>query len=279
MYIDGFWVHQLDPVLLRFHGDFGIRWYGLAYLAAFAIAYGLLSLMRKKNRITMTADQQSALFTWLIMGVLLGGRVGYVVLYAWHDFIQQPWMVFQVWQGGMASHGGFVGVIVAIWMFSRKHKIPLFRLGDALAVMTPPGLMLGRIANFINGELWGTPSRVPWAVIFPGSAPIHTPLNQIPPRHPSQLYEAGLEGAFLSVYMLWRMFGSKRPPAAGRIGGEFLILYGAVRVVGEQFREPDAALIMGMSRGIFYSLFLILGGIILIGYVHTHSREDAEYDR
>ena len=257
------WVHRIDPVLFHIHGDFGVRYYGLAYLLAFGIAFGLLSLMRKTGRIRMTPVQQQSLMSYLLLGVLLGGRLGYVILYAWSDFLARPWMVIEVWHGGMASHGGFVGVIAAIILFSRKQHVPVLELGDALAVMTPPGLLLGRLANFINGELWGIPSQLKWAVIFPASAP-GLPVDQIPPRHPSQLYEAGLEGLLLSIYTLIRMFSTKAPQHPGRIGGEFLVLYAVVRIMGERFREPDASLIFGVSRGVFYSLFLFLFGIALM---------------
>ncbi|MDD2236412.1 MAG: prolipoprotein diacylglyceryl transferase [Kiritimatiellae bacterium] len=261
------WVHQIDPVLIPISGTFGVRYYGLAYLLAFAVAYALLSLMRRRGLVRLTGEQQQSLMSYLLLGVLLGGRLGYVILYAWSDFLDRPWMVFEVWHGGMASHGGFVGVILAIWLFSRKQHVPVLELGDALAVMTPPGLLLGRIANFINGELWGIPSQVKWAVIFPASAP-GVPLDRIPARHPSQLYEAGLEGLLPMVYVLWRMFGTRAPQYPGRIGGEFLVLYAVMRLIGECFREPDATLIMGLSRGMFYSLFMIIFGIGLM----VHSR-------
>ena len=265
------WVHRMDPVLFHIHGDFGVRYYGLAYVLAFAVAFALLGLMRRTGRIRMTAEQQQSLMSYLLVGVLVGGRLGYVLLYAWSDFLARPWMVIEVWQGGMASHGGFVGVILAIWLFSRRQGVPLLELGDALAVMTPPGLLLGRLANFINGELWGIPSQVKWAVIFPSSAP-GIPVDQIAPRHPSQLYEAGLEGLLMMGYMLVRMFGTKASRHPGRIGGEFLVWYAVVRVVGERFREPDASLIFGMSRGVFYSLFLAVFGVGLMVYSRRTSR-------
>ncbi len=265
----------MDPVLIHISGQFGVRYYGLAYLLAFVVAFGLLTLMRRRGLVRMTGEQQQSLMSYLLLGVLVGGRVGYVLLYAWSEFLARPWMVIEVWNGGMASHGGFVGVILAIWLFSRRQRVPLLELGDALAVMTPPGLMLGRLANFINGELWGIPSRVPWAVIFPASAPAGTPVNQIAPRHPSQLYEAGLEGLLLMIYTVWRMFGTKAPRHPGRIGGEFLVLYAVVRIIGERFREPDASLILGVSRGVFYSLFLALFGTVLIVVSRRTRRADS----
>lgn len=165
----------------------------------------------------------------------------------------------------MASHGGFVGVCLALIWFVQKHRLPWRRTADVLVTLAPPGLFFGRLANFINGELWGKVSYAPWAVIFPASAPSGTPLTEIPPRHPSQLYEALLEGLFLTAYTqlrFWRSgFVRARP---GWLAGEFLILYAAVRVVGEIFREPDAPLLFGLSRGTFYSLFLIAAGLVLL---------------
>lgn len=267
------WVHDIDPILLRIHGDIGIRYYGLAYVLAFAIAFALLSLMRKKDRVRITPEQQSVLFSYLVLGVFIGGRVGYTLFYALGDWIQNPFLVFQIWHGGMSSHGGFIGVIVALTIFCRKHRsCDLLQMGDAAAVMAPPGLFLGRIANFINGELWGIPSNVSWAVIFPLSAPRGTPVSQIPPRHPSQLYEATLEGLLLAIYTSWRMLGPYRPQKNGQVAGEFLMLYAAMRIIGEQFREPDAPLIAGLSRGSFFSLFLFAGGIALFIYARRKSQ-------
>lgn len=165
----------------------------------------------------------------------------------------------------MASHGGFIGVAIAVAVFARRTHIPFLHLGDLIVTTAPFGLMLGRIANFINGELWGKVSSVSWAIIFPDSAPPGTPLMDIPPRHPSQLYEAFLEGALLLAYFQWRFWSSdtvRRRP--GNLTGEFLIAYAVVRMIGEVFREPDADLILGLSRGTFYSIFLIIVGIALL---------------
>jgi len=260
------WVHNLDPILLPIHGNIAIRYYGLAYVLAFAIAFMILRLLSRRNLVPLNAEQQSTLFSYLVLGVFLGGRIGYTLLYALPEWSRNPWLAFQIWQGGMSSHGGFIGVIIALWLFARKQKIRLLQLGDAAAVMTPPGLLLGRIANFINGELWGIPSQMPWAVIFPLSAPAGTPLSDIPPRHPSQLYEAGLEGLVLMLYTTCRMFRTQAYLTPGRLAGEFLALYALLRILGEQFREPDASLIAGISRGSFFSLFLLAGGIALLAY-------------
>ncbi len=260
----GHWVNHLDPIALRLHGDFGIRWYGLAYAAAFVIGAWLLSIYYKRGRSPLDPNQQSTLLFACMLGVLAGGRLGYVLLYDWPATRANPLTVFQIWNGGMASHGGFAGVILACLWAARQFRISPLSLGDIVVTLTPPGLLLGRVANFINGELWGRISNAPWAVIFPLSAPDGTPVQQIAPRHPSQLYEAALEGLLLLVFTqtrLWKTDVLKKP---GRLSGEFLCLYAVVRVIGEQFREPDAPLIFGVSRGIFYSIFLFIGGLLLI---------------
>jgi phosphatidylglycerol:prolipoprotein diacylglycerol transferase len=203
--------------------------------------------------------------TWLILGTLVGGRLGFMLLYDLGDFLRAPWSFFEVWHGGMASHGGFAGVVLAALFFARRNSIPFPRLADILVPLTPPGLMLGRIANFINGELWGKVSQVPWAVIFPASAQPGTPVHLIQPRHPSQLYEAFLEGFVLLLFSqlrFWRSDIVQRQP--GRLSGEFLVAYALLRILGELFREPDAALILGVSRGIFYSVLMGLVGLYVL---------------
>lgn len=271
-----YWVHDLNPMLLKIYGEIGIRYYGLAYVLAFLIAFMLLNVMRNKGKISLTAEQQSSLFSYLVLGVFLGGRIGYSILYALEESIRNPLFVIQIWHGGMSSHGGFAGVIIALLLFCRKHNKTLLALGDAAAVMTPPGLLLGRIANFINGELWGTASNVPWAIKFPLSAPPGTPIEALVPRHPSQLYEAGLEGLLLMIYTLWRMFGYKSTRKPGRLAAEFLMMYAILRIIGEQFREPDAALIAGVSRGIFFSFFLFLGGLGLFFYTRGENHVETK---
>lgn len=258
-----YWVNDFDPYLVHFSGNFGIRWYGVSYLAGFLAAGWLISLYARKGRTSIPApDVWNGLLLALLMGVMIGGRVGSYFLYgAWHNFRSDPLEIFRTWEGGMASHGGFLGVTLALWWYGRLRRIPLAHLGDIVASTVPAGLFFGRMANFINGELWGRISYVKWAWIFLHSAPARTPLAQIAPRHPSQLYEAGLEGLLLFAYVQWRFWKTDvvrtRP---GRLVGEFLIAYAIVRALGEQFREPDAALILGLTRGTFYSIFLVLGG-------------------
>jgi phosphatidylglycerol:prolipoprotein diacylglycerol transferase len=205
------------------------------------------------------------LMTYLVVGTLAGGRLGYFFLYQFDTLKTDPLTLFRVWEGGMASHGGFVGVLIAMWLWARKQKTGLFRVSDLVVTVTPLGLLFGRIANFINGELYGKISYVSWAVIFPQSEPPGTPIAQIAPRHASQLYEAALEGALLLIFVQWRFWrGSVAQTQPGRLSGEFLIAYSIARVIGELFREPDASLLFGVSRGIFYSIFLVIVGAVVI---------------
>ncbi len=269
-----YWINRLDPVMIHVHGDMGIRYYGVAYLMAFVIAGLLLRYYYRAGKSPLDTHRIGTAMSALVLGVLLGGRVGYTVLYAWPEFVRDPWMVFRVWDGGMSSHGGFVGVALALVWISRQVKLPVLALGDLVSSVAPVGLFLGRIANFINGELWGKVSTVPWAVIFPRSAAPGTPYNLIAPRHPSQLYEAALEGLVLLAYTQWRVWGTKALRAPGRLTGEFLALYAMVRILGEQFREPDAGLMFGMSRGVFYSLFLLGSGALLIASTWSSQRRE-----
>ena len=260
------WVDDLSPFLIRFSDSFGIRYYGLAYALGFLIAALLLHLYWRAGRSPLNPKVQSDLMMAVVIGVMVGGRLGYFLLYSPMTLLREPLALLRVWDGGMSSHGGFAGVFLAMIWLVRKHKLAWRSTADILVTLAPPGLFLGRIANFINGELWGKVAYVPWAVIFPKSAPDGTPLTEIPPRHPSQLYEALLEGLFLAIYTQLRFWRSptvrERP---GQLAGEFLILYAVVRAIAEVFREPDASLFFGLSRGTFYSLFLIVGGLILLG--------------
>lgn len=273
------WVHDLSPFILQFSDAIGIRYYGLAYALAFLIAAFLLRLYWRAGRSPIDPKAQSGFLTAILMGVFIGGRLGYFLLYAPTELVQDPLALLRVWEGGMASHGGFAGVILAVLWLARRRQLPWRSSADILATLAPPGFFLGRIANFINGELWGKVSHVPWAVIFPASAPQGTPLAQIPPRHPSQLYEALLEGAFLTVYTQIRFW--RRPvlfQQPGHLAGEFLVIYAVARAVGEVFREPDAPLLFGLSRGTFYSLFLILGGLAILATSSEHRWKNPRKD-
>ncbi len=281
------WVHDLDPVILQLTDTLAIRWYGLSYVAGFLIGFWLWRLYRKKGKTPLTAEMQENLALAMILGVIIGGRLGYFLFYEFWNLVENPLVLFQVWTGGMASHGGFLGVTVAGLWFARKYKISPWHLGDLIASVAAPGLMLGRIANFITGELWGKVTDVPWAVIFPGSAGSGMPPAFIPPRHPSQLYEAALEGLVLIIYTqcrFWMVRGrgerynpdASRSARPGHLMAEFLIGYSIARWIGEWFREPDASLIMGMSRGSFYSIFLFVAGVCLLLWIRYRHLTNAE---
>lgn len=259
------WVHDLSPFLIRFSENFGIRYYGLAYLLGFVGALWLLHLYHRHGKSPFGSNTIGDLITYIVFGVMLGGRLGFFVLYQLDSVRHDPFVIFRVWEGGMASHGAFVGVFLALLLFARKHQVPFFHVSDLIVTTAPLGVMLGRIANFINGELWGRTSSVSWAVIFPHSAAPGTKPFLIPARHPSQLYEAALEGAVLLALMQWRIWRSDVTRTnPGRLSGEFLVAYAVLRMIGEEFREPDASLILGVSRGTFYSIFLIVAGLALI---------------
>lgn len=262
-----YWVHDLSPFVIQFTDTFGIRYYGLAYLLGFIGGALLLHAYARAGRSRLPASQIADLIVAIVVGVMVGGRLGSFLLYdGWRHLGEDPFAVFRVWEGGMASHGGFIGVALAMAWFARSSRVPFLHISDLIVSVAPLGLMLGRFANFINGELWGKITDVTWAVIFPASAPEEgMPISLIPPRHPSQLYEAALEGALLLAFMQWRFWRTdvvRRHP--GRLAGEFLIAYAVVRAIGELFREPDAALIFGLSRGTFYSVFLVGVGLVLI---------------
>lgn len=266
-----YWVHTPHPFLIRFSESIGIRYYGLAYLAGFVVAGWLLHRYHKAGRSRLDSAAIFDLMTYLIGGVVIGGRVGYFLLYQPSALVHDPLILFRVWEGGMASHGGFAGVALALWLFSWKKNAPLWRVSDLVVTVTPIGLFFGRVANFINGELWGKPATVAWAVIFR-----NTGGGELP-RHPSQLYEALLEGLLLFLFVqlrFWRSDCAQKQP--GRITGEFLVAYSLLRVLGEAFREPDAALILGLSRGTFYSLcMIVIGGVIAASAIRRESKGEA----
>jgi len=271
-----YWVHDLDPFLWKFPDSFshlgpgGIRWYGIAYLAGFICAFFLLKRYHRRKRSPYDSEQIMNLMTFMVLGVLLGGRVGYALLYRWGEFIEDPLILLRVWEGGMASHGGFIGVCIAVFWYARHSKQSPFPIGDIIVSVVPPGLFFGRIANFINGELWGRPTEVSWGVLFPKAPGFIEGMA----RHPSQLYAATLEGLCTFVFVQWRFWKSDvTQRAPGRLAGEFLIAYAIARIINEFFRQPDASLIMGMSRGQFYSLFLVLAGAILVRIAEARAKK------
>jgi phosphatidylglycerol---prolipoprotein diacylglyceryl transferase len=267
-----YWLHDLSPFLIRFTEDFGIRYYGLAYVLGFVAGYVLLVHYHKKGRSPLNADQIGNAFIAIILGVLLGGRLGHFIFYELDSLRESPLRVFRVWEGGMASHGAFIGVALAILWVARKERIQALRFSDIVLTAAPPGIFFGRVANFINGELFGKISYVPWAVRFPKSMPGAHP-EIIPPRHPSQLYEAALEGLVLFVYLQIRFWKSSAPLRPGQLTGEFLLGYAIARIVSEIFRQPDAELILGLSRGTFYSIFVAVAGVGFIVYAQLGRRE------
>jgi len=260
-----YWTHDLGPYLVQFPDGFpidGIRFYGVAYLLGFAAGIGLFFLYRHKDRSPLRKGEELDLLTYLLIGVIAGGRIGYVLLYDWPAFVQDPLLLFAVWKGGMASHGGMIGVILAVWLFSRRKRIKFLDLTDLCATAAPVGLFLGRLANFVNGELWGRPTTVFWAVIFPES-PRDAVTGEIVPRHPSQLYQAFGEGILLFAWLQWRFWRNPQL-RAGQLSAEFLIGYGVIRFATEFFRQPDASLLFGLSRGQVYSIPLVMLGIGLL---------------
>ena len=274
---------QISPEIFTIHLfglSFSLRWYALAYLVGLIVGWRIIvGLMRRPalwgGRAPMRPEQAEELLTWVVLGVVLGGRLGFVLFYEPGYYLANPGQILKLWQGGMSFHGGFLGVVVAAWIYCRRHGIPALRLADALSMATPIGLGLGRVANFINAELWGRPTDMPWGVIFPGEAAQNCPGIAGPcARHPSQLYEAGLEGVVLAavLFLLVRR-GALRWP--GLVLGVFLAGYGLSRFVVEFFRQADAQFITagnplghviggpvwGLSMGQLLSLPMILIGL------------------
>jgi phosphatidylglycerol:prolipoprotein diacylglycerol transferase len=290
-----YYVHDLSPFLVKI-GGFGLRWYGLAYLAGFVIGTLLYRRLAQRGYSDLRPDQVSDFITMAaLFGVLLGGRLGYMLFYDPVGFFHDPLLFFRVWEGGMASHGGILGLALYTLWYARKHGLCWRNLSDNIVVVAPVGIFLGRCANFINGELYGRAANVSWAMQFPkeillwssvrqeellvraasidpafgspdllisgvSSSPALRGLlaAQLTPRYPSQLVEAFLEGAFLFA-LLWILRTRVRLPD-GVLTGVFLITYALVRIAGECFREPDAPLTAGMTRGQFLSLFMIVSG-------------------
>ena len=247
---------QFDPVALHL-GPLAIRWYGLMYVVGFALGL-ILGRRRIKTQpqCGWTLSELDDAMFYIVLGVILGGRLGYVFFYKLADYLHEPIKIFYVWEGGMSFHGGFLGVIFVLWLFSRKYHKHWFAMTDFIAPLVPLGLGAGRIGNFLNGELWGRPADFPWAMIFPQVDNI--------PRHPSQLYEFALEGVALFV-ILWLYSAKPRP--LGAVSGMFLIGYGLFRFVVEFTREPDyflGLLALNLSMGQWLSLPMILGGIWMI---------------
>jgi phosphatidylglycerol:prolipoprotein diacylglycerol transferase len=244
-------------------GPFAIRWYALAYIGGIVLGWIYARAILKSERAwggpaPISLPELDDFILWVTLGIILGGRTGYVLFYNLPCFIEHPAEIFELWKGGMSFHGGFLGCVAAVMLFARSRKISIASLGDVVCAVGPIGLFLGRIANFINGELWGRPADLPWAVIFPGAGPL--------PRHPSQLYEAGLEGVVLFVLLALMIRGGalKRP---GLILGTFIIVYACARITGELFREPDPQLGFlsgGLTMGMLLSVPMVAAGALVV---------------
>jgi phosphatidylglycerol:prolipoprotein diacylglycerol transferase len=262
----------IDPVMFSV-GPLAIRWYALAYIVGIIAGWFYARSIIASKRLwggqaPFTVVDFDDFIIWVTLGIILGGRVGYVLFYNFGHFTTHPLEILELWNGGMSFHGGFIGTAIAIILFALRRRVPMLSLSDVVTAVAPIGLFLGRLANFINGELWGRPTDVWWAMVFPNGGPI--------PRHPSQLYEAALEGIVLFAVLtalVWLGGALKRP---GLVTGAFATGYGVARIVCELFREPDVQLGFlwrGLTMGMVLCIPLILVGVVLLG--HALTREPA----
>ncbi|MEG3766561.1 prolipoprotein diacylglyceryl transferase [Alteromonas sp. 14N.309.X.WAT.G.H12] len=250
---------NIDPVIFSV-GPLSVRWYGMMYLVGFIAAYMLAQ--KRLSQTNWTREQLSDLLFWSFVGVILGGRIGYVLFYQFGMFLDDPLYLFRIWTGGMSFHGGLLGVIVALIWQAKRMQTTFLQIGDFVAPLVPIGLGAGRIGNFLNAELWGRTTDVPWAIIFPNAGS--------EPRHPSQLYEFTLEGVLLFA-ILWLY--SARPRPVGAVGGLFLLGYGCFRFTVEYFREPDRQIglyPMGLSQGQLLCIPMVLAGAGLMIWAYKH---------
>ncbi|MFM8314797.1 MAG: prolipoprotein diacylglyceryl transferase [Deltaproteobacteria bacterium] len=254
---------EIDPVILRLWGPFQITWYSVLYVGGFLLARTILKRLAREDRFQFSEEQMDDFGIWLLVGGVIGARIIYCVVYDFNTFIQNPLWLFQTYKGGLSFHGGLIGVIVAAFIFSKKNKIPFWNLADAMALATPTGLAMGRIGNFINGELYGRQTTVPWGMIFRAGGPII--------RHPSQLYEFFLEGIVL-FFVLW--FLKNHLKKDGQLSVVFLIGYTFIRFIVEFFREPDSHLgyfFLGLSMGQILSLVQLTAGLVLASILFKES--------
>ena len=305
-----YYTHQLSPYIVRLGGNFGLHWYGFAYVMAFLCGYWLYHWLAERGYGELPPEKVADFITLgAVFGVMLGGRLGWVIFYGWDRVREHPLDAVKLWEGGMASHGGILGLVIFTWVYARWQRISWPGVGDNLVVVAPIGLFFGRLANFVNGELWGRIVPVPhppaWAAMrFPkeldfggyGISPeqanvlvteayAHNPhalsylAMVLPLRYPSQLFEAGLEGVVLFT-LLWVIRTQVRAPV-GMLTGVFMVAYAALRIVGEQFREPDVGipLTWGLTRGQFLSLFMFLIGGAFIVYALVTRRYQMPGDR
>lgn len=266
--------------------SFALRWYALAYIAGIVLGWVLAVRLLKRPTLwrndspPMTPAQLEDLMTWIILGIILGGRLGFVLFYQPVYYLANPGEILMIWQGGMSFHGGLLGVILAAWIWSARNNVERLPMADMMALGTWPGLLFGRLANFVNAELWGRPTDLPWAVAFPGTAAQNCgqPAGELCGRHPSQLYEAGLEGVLLGVLLLWLALARGWLKTPGRIAAMFFAGYGAARFFVEFFRQPDEQFVSpgnplglawhvggwGLTMGQLLSLPMIVVGLWLV---------------
>jgi phosphatidylglycerol:prolipoprotein diacylglycerol transferase len=258
------WVHNLDPVLIQL-GPVRIGWYGLMYILGFLASYLLVRYQIKNRDFGLSREEVEDLFVYLILGLIVGARLGYVLFYDLPQYLSRPWEIIAIWHGGMSFHGGLIGLVLTGILYARRKKKSFWKLADLFIVTAPIGLGLGRIGNFINGELYGRVTGAPWGVIFPHGGPR--------PRHPSQLYECALEGLVLFI-VLWLLRDKKLP--TGGLLAVFLFLYGVFRFSVEFVREPDTQLgfILGpLTMGQVLSSLMVISGIVLFFFLRNKSGE------
>ncbi len=277
-------IHLINPVVVELWGPAAIRWYGLAYLAGFAAAFWLLLRWSKQGWLRVAADDIQSLIVYCVVGVMVGGRLGFLLFYDFASWRADPFLVVRIWQGGMASHGGMIGLAVAMFLFARSRQIPLLHVSDAICAASPLGIFFGRLANFVNGELYGRSSEVPWAIYFPTERPeffpggawaahrydvevIHEFIAQglIVPRHPSQLYAAFVEGLLLFAILAWlRRAGAWKVP--GLLSAAFLFFYAWGRIAVEFVREPEIVYWGWLTQGQLLSVGMLVAAIIVWKY-------------
>ena len=283
---------NIDPVLIHIYGPISIRWYALSYIAGLLLGWWyVLTLLRNKalwegppfqGKPPCTADDIGDLFVWITLGVIIGGRLGFVLFYGVlycgfsgnapacgglpEAYLTDPIKIIAAWEGGMSFHGGLLGVVVAVWLFCRNRRLSLYAIADLIAAATPIGLFFGRIANFINGELWGKMSNVPWAMVFPNATPLGVP------RHPSQLYEALLEGVLLFLILRFGMMRLNIHKRPGSVIGWFLLGYGIFRFAVEFVRDSESMIYGWFSMGQLLSLPMWAAAAYFFWYAAQHQR-------
>lgn len=257
----------IDPVALQV-GPLAIKWYGLAYVAGLLLGWLYIKQLLRTTGLWRDGKPPFApeiaddLFVWVALGVVIGGRLGNVLLYEPSHYLHNPLEIFQIWRGGMAFHGGMLGTVFAMWLFARRVKVPALSVMDLVAAAVPIGIFFGRIANFINAEVIGSVTTVPWAMVFPGAGP--------EPRHPAQLYEAALEGLALFLVLRWLTHGRGALRTPGLVGGAFLVGYGVFRIFSEIFKIDEYRQILGslpITSGMAYSIPMVIGGLVAIWLV------------